>query len=161
MPACAVVGWVYAVLFDPEDRFETDTDEERNGESGTEISIEIDRTIGQRGYTIPAGRIRPRASEEPPIRTNAVAETLDRSPAIVTETFQRLDREGLVTYESYKGVTLTDVGRERAAELHEAYVTVSWFLERSGAQRPRNGGDESGRTRESDSRPAPRGHVAH
>jgi len=66
--------------------------------------------------------------EEPPIRTNAVAETLDRSPATVTETFQRLDREGLVTYESYKGVTLTDAGRDRAAELHEAYVTVSWFF---------------------------------
>jgi len=66
--------------------------------------------------------------DEPPIRTNAVAETLDRSPATVTETFQRLDREGLVDYESYKGVTLTDIGRERAAELHESYVTVSWFF---------------------------------
>ncbi len=66
--------------------------------------------------------------DEPPIRTNAVAETLDRSPATVTETFQRLDRDGLVNYESYKGVTLTDAGSERAAELHETYVTVSWFF---------------------------------
>lgn len=65
---------------------------------------------------------------EPPVRTNAVAETLDRSPATVTETFQRLDTNGLVDYESYKGVTLTDVGRERAVELHNSYVTVSWFF---------------------------------
>ncbi len=66
--------------------------------------------------------------DEPPIQTNAVAETLDRSPATVTETFQRLNEEDLVEYEPYKGVTLTDAGRERAAELHETYVTVSWFF---------------------------------
>jgi len=66
--------------------------------------------------------------DEPPIRTNAVAETLDRSPATVTETFQRLEEAGLVDYEAYEGVTLTDAGRERAPELHETYVTVSWFF---------------------------------
>ena len=66
--------------------------------------------------------------DAPPIRTNSVAETLDRSPATVTETFQRLDEEGLVDYEAYRGVTLTDSGRERARELHENYVTVSWFF---------------------------------
>jgi DtxR family Mn-dependent transcriptional regulator len=66
--------------------------------------------------------------DEPPIRTNAVAETLDRSPATVTEAFQRLDGEGLVEYEPYNGVILTEAGRDRAAELHETYVTVSWFF---------------------------------
>ena len=65
---------------------------------------------------------------DPPIRTNAVAEALDRSPATVTETFQRLDERGVVEYEPYEGVRLTDAGRERAAELHETYVTVSWFF---------------------------------
>lgn len=65
---------------------------------------------------------------EPPIPTNAVAETLDRSPATVTETFQRLDEDGLVKYEAYKGVTLTEAGHERAIDLHETYVTVSWFF---------------------------------
>jgi len=64
----------------------------------------------------------------PPIRTNAVAETLSRSPATVTETFQRLDEKGVVEYEPYKGVTLTETGRDRALELHETYVTVSWFF---------------------------------
>ncbi len=65
---------------------------------------------------------------EPPVGTNLVAETLDRSPAAVTEAFQRLETEGLVTYEPYAGVRLTDAGRERAADLHETYVTVSWFF---------------------------------
>lgn len=65
-----------------------------------------------------------------PVRTSDVADTLDRSPGTVTETFQRLDADGLVAYEAYEGVTLTDAGRERAAELHEAYVALSWFFRR-------------------------------
>jgi len=65
---------------------------------------------------------------DPPVGTNAVAEALERSPATVTERFKRLEEEGLVEYEPYEGATLTDAGRERAAELHETYVTVSWFF---------------------------------
>lgn len=48
--------------------------------------------------------------EQPPVRTNAVAEALDRSPSTVTETFQRLDEKELVDYEPYEGVTLTEGG---------------------------------------------------
>ncbi len=58
----------------------------------------------------------------------AVAETLDRTQGTVTETFRRLEDDGLVTYEPYDGVTLTDRGRERAAQLHETYATVLWFF---------------------------------
>lgn len=43
-----------------------------------------------------------------PIRTKAVAEELDRSQAAVTEKFKRLDDTGLVAYEPYRGVTLTE-----------------------------------------------------
>lgn len=66
--------------------------------------------------------------EEPPVQTNAVADALDRSPATVTEAFQRFEDDGFVEYEPYKGVRLTDEGRDRAAELHETYVTLSWFF---------------------------------
>jgi DtxR family Mn-dependent transcriptional regulator len=66
--------------------------------------------------------------EEEPVGTNAVAEALERSPATVTERFKQLDEEGLVEYEPYEGATLTAAGRERAAEVHETYVTVSWFF---------------------------------
>lgn len=68
--------------------------------------------------------------DDEPVRTSDVADTLDRSPGTVTETFQRLDADGLVEYEAYEGVTLTDAGRERATELHEAYVALSWFFRR-------------------------------
>ncbi|KOX93632.1 metal-dependent transcriptional regulator [Haloarcula rubripromontorii] len=66
--------------------------------------------------------------DEPPVAPGKLGELLDRSPAAVTEMCQRLAEEDLVTYEPYEGVTLTETGREEAAELHEAYVTVSWFF---------------------------------
>jgi len=66
--------------------------------------------------------------QSPPIPTSLVAETLDRTPATVTETFKQLAAEGLVDYEPYEGVTLTEAGREEAEQLHETYVTVSWFF---------------------------------
>ncbi|WP_231186575.1 metal-dependent transcriptional regulator [Haladaptatus sp. DYF46] len=66
--------------------------------------------------------------EDPPISPGAVAELLDKSPASITGMFQRLDDEGLISYEPYEGATLTETGRERAATLHESYVTVSWFF---------------------------------
>lgn len=91
----------------------------------TLCSLQTDSRINERGCTVLLAVYILGHQEEPPIRTNAVAEMLYRSPATVTETFQQLDREGLVTYESYKGVSLTNAGRQRAAELHESYVTVS------------------------------------
>ncbi|WP_436932165.1 metal-dependent transcriptional regulator [Halosimplex halobium] len=64
----------------------------------------------------------------PPVPPGTLAEMLDRSPASATEMCQRLADDGLVDYEPYEGVTLTEAGRERAEELHETYVTVSWFF---------------------------------
>jgi len=64
----------------------------------------------------------------PPVSSGAVADRLDKSPPSVTEMLQRLDDRGLVTYESYEGATLTDVGHDRATDLHESYVTLSWFF---------------------------------
>lgn len=64
----------------------------------------------------------------PPIPPGEIAEMVDRSPASVTEMFQRLDRDGLINYETYEGATLTDTGREQAEELHQSYVALSWFF---------------------------------
>ena len=64
----------------------------------------------------------------PPVSFGVVADVLDRSPASVTEMCQRLDEQGLVAHEPYEGVTLTDEGREQAEDLHETYVTLSWFF---------------------------------
>ena len=57
-----------------------------------------------------------------------IAERLDRSPATVTEMCQRLADRDLVVYRPYEGVRLTDDGRETAADMHESYVTLSWFF---------------------------------
>ena len=66
--------------------------------------------------------------QDPPVSFGVVADVLDRSPASVTEMCQRLDEQGLVAHEPYEGVTLTDEGREQAEDLHETYVTLSWFF---------------------------------
>ena len=65
---------------------------------------------------------------DPPVAFGVVADILDRSPAAVTEMCQRLDERALVDHEPYEGVALTDEGRNRALELHETYVTLSWFF---------------------------------
>jgi DtxR family Mn-dependent transcriptional regulator len=65
---------------------------------------------------------------ETPVSSGTVADRLDRSAPAVTEMLQRLDDRGLVTCEPYKGATLTTAGHNRAAELHDSYVTLSWFF---------------------------------
>lgn len=66
--------------------------------------------------------------DSPPVQSGAVAEHLDRSAAATTEKLQRLADSGLLTYEPYKGATLTEKGRTRAAEIHTNYVVLSWFF---------------------------------
>jgi DtxR family Mn-dependent transcriptional regulator len=65
---------------------------------------------------------------EPPVSPGRVAERLGRSPATASEMFRKLDEDGLVGYEPYEGVRLTEAGRARAEELHETYVLLSWFF---------------------------------
>jgi DtxR family Mn-dependent transcriptional regulator len=66
--------------------------------------------------------------EDPPVSPSAVADMVERSPATVIEVLHRLDEEGLLVYEPYEGVTLTESGRRKATELHDAYVKLSWFF---------------------------------
>jgi len=63
-----------------------------------------------------------------PVSSGALADRLNKSPPSVTEMLQRLDKQGLVLYESYEGAMLTEAGRNRATELHQSYVTLSWFF---------------------------------
>ena len=67
-------------------------------------------------------------TEGEPVGSGAVADELDRSPSTTTEMLQRLDAEGLVVHEPYKGVQLTDEGRETAAELHDSYLVLRQFF---------------------------------
>ena len=63
-----------------------------------------------------------------PVSPGVVGEMVDRSPATVIEAFRRFEEEGLLAYEPYEGAALTEAGRRRAEELHETYVTLSWFF---------------------------------
>ena len=63
-----------------------------------------------------------------PISPGYVAEKLDRSPAATTEMLQRLESEGLLTYEPYEGVTLTAEGRAGGEELSEQYAIFRAFF---------------------------------
>lgn len=65
----------------------------------------------------------------PPVPPGAVARALDRSPSATTEMLQRLADDGLVRYEPYEGVELTEQGRERATKLYDTYRTLSAFFE--------------------------------
>jgi len=67
-------------------------------------------------------------ADGPPVSPGHVAGELDRSPAATTEMLQRLENRGLVTYEPYQGATLTADGRERAADLHRTYRTLTRFF---------------------------------
>ncbi|MFC4357973.1 metal-dependent transcriptional regulator [Halobium salinum] len=66
--------------------------------------------------------------ESKPVSPGAVGERVGRSPAAVIEAFRQFQEQGLLTYEPYKGATLTESGRQRAKELHDSYVTLSWFF---------------------------------
>jgi DtxR family Mn-dependent transcriptional regulator len=64
----------------------------------------------------------------PPVPPGRIADAVGRSPASATEMLKRLESRGLVTREPYEGAALTEAGRERAAEVHETYVALSWFF---------------------------------
>ena len=63
-----------------------------------------------------------------PVSPGYVADELERSPSVTTETLQRLERRGYLSYEPYEGATLTEQGREAAADLHERYAVLSTFF---------------------------------
>ncbi len=57
-----------------------------------------------------------------------VAQALDVGLPTVTEMFQKLSEAGLVNYEKYSGVTLTEEGQAMADGLHEKHETLKEFL---------------------------------
>ena len=65
---------------------------------------------------------------DPPVSSGDVATLVGRSQATATQMLQGLESDGLATYEPYEGAALTEAGRDRAASLHETYVTLSWFF---------------------------------
>jgi DtxR family Mn-dependent transcriptional regulator len=60
--------------------------------------------------------------------TKGVAARLSVSPASVSNMFARLQEMGLVSYERYRGATLTEKGREEALRLVRRHRLIETFL---------------------------------
>ncbi|MEA3557764.1 MAG: metal-dependent transcriptional regulator [Candidatus Thermoplasmatota archaeon] len=62
-------------------------------------------------------------------RVGDIAKHLECSAATVTEMFGRLGERGLVNYEKYGGVTLTENGRAVGEEIDGRHTLIKRFLE--------------------------------
>ncbi|MFB6202004.1 MAG: metal-dependent transcriptional regulator [Halorhabdus sp.] len=63
------------------------------------------------------------------ITTGEIREYLDVAPATVTEMVAKLDEQGLVEYEKYRGVVLTEHGSALATRVAWRYCVVSTFFD--------------------------------
>lgn len=63
------------------------------------------------------------------VRTGELGRRLDVSDASVTEMLRKLADRGLVAYEKYGGVALTEVGRETASRLAWRFCVVTNFFD--------------------------------
>ncbi len=64
--------------------------------------------------------------------TGTIASEMDIKAPSVTQMLQKLEREGLVQYQSYTGATLTKKGKTMALHLLEKHRVIREFLELIG-----------------------------
>lgn len=63
-----------------------------------------------------------------PARTTDIAKRMKFSPASVTEMMQKLDANGYIVYEKYKGATLTEEGMRIGATIKRRHRLLERFL---------------------------------
>lgn len=66
--------------------------------------------------------------DDGPASTGDIADVLDVSPASANEMIGKLETQGLVDHEKYKGVSLTTTGRNRARDALQTYCIIERFL---------------------------------
>ncbi|MCU4717230.1 metal-dependent transcriptional regulator [Halapricum hydrolyticum] len=66
--------------------------------------------------------------EDGPASTGSIADRLDVSPASANEMVGKLESQGLLEHEKYKGVDLTDEGIRQARDALETYCIIERFL---------------------------------
>ena len=64
-----------------------------------------------------------------------IASRMGVKPPSITEMLRKLEREGLIHYESYTGVTLTRSGKKMARELMQKHRVIADLLEILGIDR--------------------------
>ena len=62
-------------------------------------------------------------------RASEIAERLNVKPPSVTGMLQKLHRMGLIVYERYRGLTLTEKGEEIARFSQQKHMTITKFLQ--------------------------------
>jgi DtxR family Mn-dependent transcriptional regulator len=62
-------------------------------------------------------------------QTGMIASRMGVKPPSITEMLQKLEREGLIHYESYTGATLTSSGKKMARELMQKHRVIADLLE--------------------------------
>lgn len=62
------------------------------------------------------------------VRTTEIANAVDRTKASVTSMIKNLDDEGVVEYQEYKGVSLTETGKTVALEVIRNHRILETFL---------------------------------
>lgn len=67
-------------------------------------------------------------------RVSDIADALEIQPPSVTHMLQRLDEEGYVEYEKYRGVTLTEKGEAVGRDIAERHRDLTTLLELLGVQ---------------------------
>jgi Mn-dependent DtxR family transcriptional regulator len=67
-------------------------------------------------------------------RASDIAERLDVKPPSVTSMLKKLDGMGLVVYERYRGLTLTDKGKQMARFSQQKHSTITKFLQVLGVR---------------------------
>ncbi len=65
-------------------------------------------------------------------KSRDIAQSLNITPATVTDGFKRLSEAGLANYEPYGGVTLTDAGKEIAIRTQDSHNCIKELLEMAG-----------------------------
>jgi DtxR family transcriptional regulator, manganese transport regulator len=65
-------------------------------------------------------------------QTGMIASRLGVKPPSITEMLQKLERHGLIHYESYTGATLTSSGKKMARELMQKHRVIADLLEIMG-----------------------------
>jgi Mn-dependent DtxR family transcriptional regulator len=62
-------------------------------------------------------------------QTGMIAAQMGVKPPSITEMLRKLEKEGLIHYESYNGATLTSSGRKMARELMQKHRIIADLLE--------------------------------
>ena len=68
-------------------------------------------------------------------QTGMIAARMGVKPPSITEMLGKLEREGLIRYESYTGATLTVAGKKMARELMHTHKVIADLLEILGIDR--------------------------